>query len=281
MHLVERVHAILLSGGSAFGLTAAGGVMRYLEERDIGFETPYGKVPIVPAAVIFDLGIGSSRARPTMEMAYQACLTASDAPVRQGNVGAGIGATVGKVFGMSWAIKAGQGSAAMHLGDVVIGALVVVNAFGDVISPQNGEILAGARIPFDGNLTTLYQRAPAFANTLAVMKSGVAGKRPAPLGGGQNTIIGVIATNAALNREQAAKIAQMAHDGLARVIQPAHTMFDGDTLFVLGTGTLACDVTTLGACAAEVTAQSVLRAVYEAQTLAGIPAIRDIEMNTR
>ncbi len=272
MHLVERVHAVLLSGGSAFGLQAAEGVVRYLEEQGVGFPTPWGRVPIVPAAVIFDLGIGDPRARPTAEMGYRACQAASREAVRQGNAGAGAGASVGKILGMEHATKAGIGSASMALGEVRVAALVVVNAFGDVVHPKNGQILAGPRVTFAAGQDTSPMQT--FHSTLALMRQNAEGR--AQIFGTVNTVIGVIATNARLNKEQANKVAQMAHDGLARAVVPAHTMYDGDTLFALSTGSHPCDISTLGACAAEVTHQAILKAVYEARTLANIPAARDL-----
>jgi len=273
MHLVERVHAVLLSGGSAFGLCAADGVMQYLEEQGIGFPTPWGGVPIVPAAVIFDLGIGDPRARPTAEMGYRACQRASRDAVRQGNAGAGAGASVGKILGMARATKTGIGSASMRLGEVCVAALVVVNAFGDVVDPQNGRILAGPRVTFPSGQDT--SSMPVFHSTLALMRQTCEG-RDQPFGFVHNTVVGVIATNARMNKAQANKVAQMAHDGLARAVVPAHTMYDGDTLFALSTGTSSCDISTLGAYAAEVTTQAILKAVYEARTLANIPAACDL-----
>ncbi len=272
MHLVERVHAVLLSGGSAFGLQAAEGVMRYLEEQGIGFATPWGHIPIVPAAVLFDLGVGDPRARPTAEMGYRACQAASRQAVRQGNVGAGTGASVGKILGMAHATKAGIGSASMALGAVRVAALIAVNAFGDVVHPQSGQILAGPRVTFSAAEATSSMRV--FHSTLALMRQNAV-TPPSPFGAA-NTIIGVIATNARLNKEQAGKVAQMAHDGLARAVIPAHTMYDGDILFALSTGAQPCDISTLGACAAEVTTRAILKAIHEARTLANIPAARDL-----
>ncbi|RMF46520.1 MAG: hypothetical protein D6755_06500 [Anaerolineae bacterium] len=203
-------------------------------------------------------------------MGYQACVQASDAPVPQGSVGAGTGATVGKILGMEYATKGGLGSASMIVGDVVIGALVVVNPFGDVRDPRNGQIIAGPRVTSAQSKAT--SDAAVFRDTLALMKrnAGVSSQLLS------NTVVGVVATNARLTKEEANKVAQMAQDGLARTIFPAHTMFDGDTIFALSTGSQACDVSTVGACAAEVVADAVVRAVYEAKKLAEIPAYRDI-----
>lgn len=238
LHLVQKVHAVLLAGGSAFGLAAADGVMRYLEERGIGFNARVAKVPIVPAANIFDLALGDPQARPDATMGYAACQAATDAPVEQGNVGAGTGASAGKVLGPGRAIKSGLGSAAVSLGGgLAVGALVAVNPFGDVVDPQSGRILAGAR----------KLRSDELADTLAVLKS-MAGKLI--LRFASNTLVGAVATNARLTKEQANKVAQMAQDGIARAVRPAHTMFDGDTLFALSTGRKRADVNLIGAYAA-------------------------------
>jgi L-aminopeptidase/D-esterase-like protein/GNAT superfamily N-acetyltransferase len=285
MHLVQKAHAIVLSGGSAFGLDAASGVVKWLEERGIGFETRAAKVPIVPAAILYDLAIGRSDVRPDATMGYAACEAASEGPVAEGNVGAGCGATVGKIYGISRAMKAGLGTASMDLGDgLTIGAMVAVNAFGDVIEPSTGRIIAGARnIDAEASLSRalaqgdgkhrLYGDAPHLADTLAVMKSlvGKATLRFAaePL---ENTIIGIVATNADMNKEEINQVAQMAHDGVARAIRPAHTLFDGDTLFALATGGVKADVNTVGAYAAEVVARAIVRAVLNAQPAGGLPA---------
>jgi L-aminopeptidase/D-esterase-like protein len=272
MHLVQKAHAVVLAGGSAFGLEAATGVVRYLEERGIGYDTPVAKVPIVPAAILFDLGIGDPSVRPDVAMGYAACQAADDSPVAEGNVGAGTGATVGKIMGIGQAMKAGLGTASADLGEgLMVGAIVAVNAFGDVIDPQMGQILAGAR-SLDGT---------GFADTLAVMKSLV-GKTSLKFAESRDTIIGVVATNARLNKEEANKVAQMAQDGLARAVRPAHTMFDGDTLFALATGSnnepsMEADVNTVGAYAAEVVAEAIVRAVKTAEGVAGLPAWRDLK----
>jgi L-aminopeptidase/D-esterase-like protein len=256
LHHVEQVHAILLTGGSAFGLDAAGGVMRFLEERSIGYDTGVARVPIVPAAVIFDLAIGRADVRPDATMAYQACLNATADPVAEGNVGAGVGATVGKVLGMQSAMKSGVGSACIEVvAGLFVGALVVVNALGDVV--ENGTIIAGARTE-DG-----------FADTLQVMRNSQAMQSSASA---NNTVIGVVATNAKLSKEEANKVAQMAQDGLARAVRPAHTMFDGDTIFALSTGDIVSDVNLIGAFAAEVFAEAIVRAVKAARHAGGLPA---------
>jgi L-aminopeptidase/D-esterase-like protein len=274
MHLVERVHAVLLAGGSAFGLDAAGGVMRYLEEKRVGFNTGVARVPIVPAAILFDLGLGSSTVRPDAEMGYQACLNASTDPPAEGNAGAGKGATVGKIFGMSRAMKSGLGTAALEIGrGIRVGALVAVNAFGDVVDPNTGAILAGARSIRRGPVRV---GAPgSFANTLDVMKSLV-GRTALSFASRQNTVIGVVITNARLTVEQANKVAQMAQSGVARAIRPAFTMFDGDVLFCLAAGQVRADVNIIGAFAAEAVAQAVVQAVMSARSVEGLPAAADI-----
>jgi L-aminopeptidase/D-esterase-like protein len=266
MHLVQTAHAIVLAGGAAFGLEAATGVVRYLEEQGIGFDVQVARVPIVPAAVLFDLAVGDAAVRPDAAMGYAACQAANGGVVAEGNVGAGSGATVGKIMGMKQAMKAGLGTASVDLGEgLVVGAIVAVNAFGDVIDPQTGQIIAGAR-SLDGT---------GFADTLAVMKSLV-NKTPLEFSGPQNTVIGVVATSARFNKEEANKVAQMAQDGLARAIRPAHTMFDGDTLFALATGSIEADINTVGAYAAEVMAEAIVRAVKAAEGVAGLPAWRDL-----
>jgi len=251
LHTVERVHAVLLAGGSAFGLDAAGGVVRWLEEHKIGFDVRVAKVPIVPAAVVFDLDVGRADIRPDAAMGYAACSAARGGPVAEGRVGAGTGCTVGKVLGMGHASPGGTGTASVDLGGaLVVGAIVVVNAFGDVVDPHTGQILAGAR-PLGGE---------GWADTLATMK-GLVGKTVLRFAGRGHTVIGVVATNARLTKEGANKVAQMAHNGLARAIRPAHTMLDGDTLFALATGKKAADVNLVGAYAAEVVAEAIVRAV--------------------
>jgi L-aminopeptidase/D-esterase-like protein len=275
MHLVQTVHAVVLAGGSAFGLDAASGVVRYLEERKVGFDTRVVKVPIVPAAILFDLGVGRPDVRPDAAMGYQACLNASADPPAEGNAGAGMGASVGKILGMSQAMKGGLGTASLAIGSgVIIAAIAAVNIFGDVIDPGSGRIVAGARTLQKGSLKV--GSGPYFADTLEVMKS-LAGRSALSFMSGQHTAIGVVATNARLDRQGAIKVAQMAHDGLARTVRPAHTMFDGDTIFALSLGERRADVSTVGAFAAEVFAQAVLRAVRTAKPLAGLPAASEVE----
>jgi L-aminopeptidase/D-esterase-like protein len=264
MHLVQEVHAVLLTGGSAFGLAAADGVMRYLETQGVGFDAGAARVPIVPAAVLFDLDLGDSQARPDAVMGLAACQAASADPVPMGNVGAGTGASVGKILGPKRAMKAGLGSAAIELGGgLVVGALMAVNALGDVVHSSSGEILAGARkIGSD-----------ALADTLATMR-GLVGK--VALRFASNTVIGVVAMNARLSKEETNKVAQMAQDGIARAIRPAHTLLDGDTLFALSTGRKRADVNLVGAYAAEVVAQAIVAATEAATGAGGLPAWRDL-----
>jgi L-aminopeptidase/D-esterase-like protein len=259
---VERVQAIVLAGGSAFGLDAATGVMRYLEERGFGYETGAGKVPIVPAAIIFDLNLGDPKIRPAAREGYQACLAAADGRVAEGCVGAGTGATVGKILGVQRAVKSGLGTASETIaGDVVVAALAVVNAVGDVIEPGTGKILAGPRRP-DGR---------GFLSTSELWKGGF--KEAVPP---SNTVIGVVATDARLGKTEANKLARMAQVGIARTIDPCHTMYDGDALFTLSLGEKEADLTALGAATAQVVAQAIVRAIRKAKTLAGVPAARDV-----
>lgn len=271
-NLVDKVHAVVLSGGSAYGLDAASGVMRYLEEKGIGFDTGVARVPIVPAAVLFDLALGRSDRRPDAEMGYRAAAVASESPPAEGNVGAGMGASVGKIFGMKGAMKSGVGTACLDAGGgVLVGALMAVNAFGDVIDPANGQILAGARSVQLGPLA-LGKDASGFADTVQVMRS-FAGRQVMRLAARSNTVIGVVATNARLTKAEATRVAMMAQDGLARTIRPAHTLLDGDTLFALSTGNKAADISTVGAFAAEAVAQAILRAVRKAASAGGLPGL--------
>jgi L-aminopeptidase/D-esterase-like protein len=271
LHLVQNVHAVVLTGGSAFGLDAAGGVMKYLEEKNIGFDTQVARVPIVPAAVLFDLNVGNPKVRPDAAMGYAACQNATSDEAANGNIGAGAGATVGKVFGLGQAMKSGVGTASIDLGGgLIVGALVAVNSFGDVVDPGTGKILAGARkidLPLAKKAEGIQ-----FADTLATMKSFV-GKTIMHFASRSNTVIGVVATNADLTKEETNKVAQMAHDGLARAIRPAHTLFDGDTIFTMATGKKKADVNLIGAYAAEVTAQAIVRSVMFAKSAGGVPGI--------
>ena len=263
--LVEHVHGVLLTGGSAFGLEAAGGVVRYLTGRSIGFPVTGGVVPIVPAAVLFDLGVGDGSVRPGPEMGYQACLDATSDPVAQGNVGAGTGASVGKALGITRGMKGGLGSASERLaGGVVVGAIIALNSWGHIIDPRTGAILAGPRDP----------QTDRPVDTLAILR---AGRMSRPFRSASNTIIGLVATNARLTKDQASKVAQMAQAGLARVVVPCHTMFDGDVLFALSTGTKRADVTAIGALAAQAVLRAALRAVTRAEAAGGLPSVRDLE----
>lgn len=273
IHLVQKAHAIVLAGGSAFGLDAASGVVRYLEERGVGFDVRVAKVPIVPAAILFDLGLGRSDIRPDAAMGYAACQNASPERPAEGNVGAGAGATVGKIFGVGQATKAGIGTASVDLGGgVIVGALMAVNAFGDIIEPTTGKIIAGARKPELPLLPKPSPGAPHFADTLEAAK-GLIGKTALRFArDGESTVIGVVATNAQLGKEDITKVAQMAHDGLARTVRPAHTMYDGDTIFALSLGKKTADVNIVGAWAAEVVAHAILRAVLCAEPAGGLPA---------
>ncbi len=272
VNMVSEVHAVLLSGGSAFGLDAATGVMRYLEEQKIGFNVGVAHVPIVPAVVLFDLAIGSADIRPDAEMGYKAASAASAENKDVGNVGAGMGATVGKILGAQNAMKAGLGTASIDIGGgVIVGAIVAVNAFGDVISPQTGAILAGARSAQVGPIKIGEEGG--FADTLDVLKT-LTGRTVMKLATRGNTVIGAIATNAKLTKAEATKVAQMAQDGLARTIRPAHTMLDGDTIFALSTGNKKADVSTIGAFAAEAMAQAILQGTQEAESAGGIPGLK-------
>jgi len=273
MHLVQQVHAVVLSGGSAFGLDSASGVVRYLEERGVGFDVRVARVPIVPAAILFDLGIGGAGVRPDAAMGYAACLNASAEPVAEGNVGAGTGCTVGKILGMGQAMKSGLGSAAIEIGrGVIVAALAAVNVFGDVIDPNTGQIVAGARAIPESPVQP--GAVGYFADTLQVMRY-LAG-RSIGFARRENTAIGVVATNARLDKEQVNKVAQMAQDGLARAVRPAHTMLDGDTIFALSLGNRKVDVNIVGAFAAEVFALAILRAVRTAAPIASLPAASGI-----
>jgi len=264
MNMVDKVHAIMLAGGSAFGLDAASGVMRYLEEKKIGFDVGVAHVPIVPSAILFDLGVGDASIRPDAAAGYQACKSATaDAP-EEGNVGAGAGATVGKLYGPKRAMKGGLGTASLTVAGVTVGAIVAVNAVGDVLDPSSGRILAGARTA-DGNM---------LLDTRAAV---LAGDLPKSMRAGAATTIGAVATDARLTKAQAQKIAGMAHDGLARAINPIHTMLDGDTIFALGTGASGknANVMLLGVMAAEAMAIAVQRAILSARALEGYPAAVD------
>jgi L-aminopeptidase/D-esterase-like protein len=265
-NIVDRVHAIALSGGSAFGLDTANGVVRWLDERGIGWDTGAARVPIVPSAVLIDLWVGGKPSiRPGADCGYRAASTATGAPVAEGSVGAGAGATVGKLTGLARAMKGGVGSAAIALPNgLVVAAVVAVNALGDIVDPRSGAIVAGARNADDS-----------FADARALLRSGVSLRQSRP---GENTTIGVVATNARLSKAEVSRMALMADDGYARAIVPAHTTADGDTIFSLATGRWdgAADITIIGALAAEAVADAVVRGATQATAAAGVPAARDL-----
>jgi L-aminopeptidase/D-esterase-like protein len=262
-NLVERIHAVLLAGGSAFGLDAAAGVMQYLEERDIGFDVTVTKVPIVCGAVLFDLHVGDHRARPDKKMGYEACLNADNNKSMDGNVGAGTGATVGKILGMDRAMKGGLGTYCVQTGDLKVGAAVAVNCLGDVVDPVTGEILAGV----------LSEDLKTYANTEEIMIREYATKRD-PLSG--NTSIGIIVTNAKLTKSEANKVASMAHNGYGRTLRPAHSMFDGDTIFAIATDQVDGEISVVGLLAARVMEQAVVRAVTKTSSLCGLKCFSDL-----
>jgi len=269
VNLVQQIYAISLSGGSAFGLDSRTGIMRYLDEKNIGFKA-YGSinVPIVPAASLIDLNIGNNpKIRPTADCGYRAAQAATTAPVAEGNVGAGAGATVGKSAGAARGMKGGIGSAAIQMPDgLIVAALVAVNAAGDIIDPATGKVVAGVRTA-DGK---------SLADARVLLTTGAV-RQPARLG--ENTTLGVVATNATLTKTQATKVAEMAHDGFARAIYPSHTMGDGDTIFALATGRLQgnADVSRVGALAAQVVADAIVRAARQATGIPGYPAARDLK----
>jgi L-aminopeptidase/D-esterase-like protein len=263
-HVVNEVHAVCLSGGSAFGLDAAGGVMEFLEERGRGFDVTITRVPTVPTAVIYDLSVGNCRARPDKAMGYAACQAARPEPQGDGSLGAATGASVGKLLGIRQATKGGLGTAFLDgPQDLRVGALAVVNAFGDVLDPATGEILAGARTAPDSR---------EFADSVKLLRQGVVRRRF----GEPNTTIGVVATNALLSREEAQKIAQMGHNALARAIRPVHTLFDGDTVMVLAHPEIAADLHVLGVLAEEALQLAIINAVKSAHNLGVLPSYQDL-----
>ncbi|MEM1246521.1 MAG: P1 family peptidase [Acidobacteriota bacterium] len=271
---VQEVHAVVLSGGSAFGLDAASGTVRYLEEKDIGFDVGVAKVPIVVGAILFDLRVGDASIRPTADCGYAAARTATANPVAQGNEGAGAGATVGKWLGTERAMKGGLGSASITTADgLTVAALVAVNAVGDVVDPYTGRVVAGVR-DADGRL----------ADARKLMREPPPGlPGTAPNEAAQNTTIGVVATNARLDKAQATKFAQMSDDGFARALVPSHTPGDGDTIFALSTGTWngPPDLRRIGALGAEVVAEAILRAVEAAESLEGLPSATELGTTRR
>ncbi|WP_027994948.1 P1 family peptidase [Simplicispira psychrophila] len=255
-NLVEKVHAIVLAGGSAWGLEAATGAMRWLEQQGVGLDVGVGRLPLVPAAVLFDLLVGDMRVRPDAAAGYAACAAASSADPAEGNVGAGAGASVGKLFGMVRAMKGGVGTASVTVGGVTVGALIACNAVGDVLDPDSGQVVAGARTA-DG------------LHLLDTRRALLRGELAQSVLPGTNTTIGVIATDAVISKTQAQRLAVAAHDGLARAINPVHTQLDGDTLFTLGTGASGQHpgMLLLATMAAEATARATLRAVQAARTI--------------
>jgi L-aminopeptidase/D-esterase-like protein len=264
-HLIQQVHAVLLAGGSAYGLDAAAGVMRYLEERGRGFDLTIARVPIVPAAILFDLALGDPNARPDAAMGYRACEGATEGPFARGNVGAGTGATVGKIRGLAGAMKAGLGTACVELADgIKVGAVVAVNALGDVRDPSTGAIVAGARnLSGDG-----------FADTEQLMRGDLSGT----VWGFSNTVIGLVAANARLTKEETNKLAQMAGNGIARCVTPAHTLYDGDVVFALSSAEsgLTVPVSAIGSAAAQAMSAAIVDAVRSAEGVAGVPSARDL-----
>ena len=270
-HISTEVHGVFISGGSAFGLDAAGGVMEYLEERGRGFDVTVTRVPIVPTAVIYDLSVGNCRARPDKAMGFAACQAAKSEAQGDGSLGAGVGATVGKLLGIHQATKGGLGTAFVEGPQgLKVGALAVVNALGDVVDPDTGEILAGVRTAPESR---------EFADTAGLLRQGVVRRRfgePAAA----NTTIGVVATNSRLTREQAQKIAQMSHNALARTIRPVHTLFDGDVVFVLAHPEVDADLHVTGLLAETVLQQAIVNAVKSAHNLGVLPSYQDLRQGS-
>ncbi|MCF8125118.1 MAG: P1 family peptidase [Desulfotignum sp.] len=265
VNLVQQAHAVLITGGSAFGLDAAAGVMAFLEERQIGFDVQVTHVPIVCGAALFDLALGDHRIRPDKEMGYQACVNAGTHESCQGSVGAGTGASVGKISGMDRAMKGGLGCFAFQAGDLKVGALVAVNCLGDVIDPETGKKLAGV----------LHQDKTSLDDTETIMIQSFA--PDANLFAG-NTSLGVVITNADLTKARATKLAAMAQNGFARTMRPAHSMFDGDTIFAMSWGNVAADLSVVGILAARAVERAVVAAVKNAQSLCGIPGYQELGM---
>lgn len=264
MEMVDKINAVVLSGGSAFGLDASSGVMEYLEEKGIGFDVTVAKVPIVCQAVLFDLAFGNPKVRPDKQMGIEACKNSEtyDDDIN-GNIGAGYGATVGKFLGSSYSMKGGLGTYAVKIGNLEVGAIVAVNCLGDVVDPSNLDIIVGA-----------YDREKnKFLNTEKIILDNLEHPKN-PFKG--NTTIGIIVTNANFTKAQANKVASMAHNGYGRTMRPAHTMFDGDTIFTMATNKVDADVTTVGMIAAQVMEQAIIRGVKSAQGLLGIPSYSDI-----
>ncbi len=267
LNLVEKVNGLFFSGGSAFGLSAADGVRRYLKESNIGFDTGHGMVPIVAGAIIFDLAVNKTGVYPGGDLAFEACRNASSAPVEEGSAGSGLGATVGKLFGFERCMKGGVGSSILHgAAGLEVGALMVVNAFGDIVDPDTGMKVAGARKSRES--CELVETVPALMKMISFT-----GGFP----GSESTVIGALATNALLNKVQLTKVAQMTHDGLARTVYPVHTQYDGDAIFALSCGTLkGVEVSLIGALAVIAAGEAILRAVRKAQGVEGIPAVSGV-----
>ena len=264
VNLVQKIHAVMLAGGSAFGLDAAAGVMQYLEEKNIGFDVQVTRVPLVSGAVLFDLMIGDWRIRPDKAMGYQACVNAGCSPCKQGCIGAGTGATVGKILGPERAMKSGLGCHAVQVGALKVGAMVAVNCLGDVIDPWTREKLAG---PLNEDMESLADTENIMIDTGSEKKNLFAG----------NTTIGVVVTNASFTKAEATKLASMAQNGYARTLRPAHTMFDGDTIFAMSTGSVEADLSTVGLLAVQMMERAVISAVTQATSLCGIMSYRDLK----
>lgn len=263
VNLVDKIHAVVLSGGSAFGLDAASGVMQYLEEKNVGFDVSVTKVPIVCSAVLFDLIIGDHRIRPDKAMGYEACKNSETNKIREGNIGAGAGATVGKILGPHNSMKGGLGCYAVQVGELQVGAVIAVNCLGDIIEPSTGKIIAGA----------LNEDKKTFADTEEIMISRYSEKKNLFSG---NTTIGVVITNGKFTKSEMNKIASMAHNGYGRAMRPAHSIFDGDTIFTMSTGKIDADINVVGLLAARVVEQAVVRAVKNAEGILGYKAYSDM-----
>ncbi|MFL0196689.1 P1 family peptidase [Clostridium sp. WILCCON 0269] len=263
VNLVDKIHAVVLAGGSAFGLDAAGGVMQYLEERDIGFDVTVTKVPIVCEAVLFDLSIGDFHIRPDKVMGYEACKNSELNLCENGNIGAGAGATVGKIKGSEYAMKGGLGSFAVQVGELKVGAVVAVNCLGDVVDSKTGNIVAGA-LDEDGK---------SFANTESIMLETYYEKKNLF---NSNTTIGVVATNGEFTKSEMNKIASMAHNGYGRAMRPAHSIFDGDTIFSMATGKVKADLNVVGFLSAQVMETAIMNAIKSADSILGYKSYKDI-----
>lgn len=267
MEMVDKIHAVVLSGGSAFGLDASSGVMEYLENKDIGFDVTVAKVPIVCQAVLFDLAFGNAKIRPDKKMGLEACKNSEIySDDINGNIGAGYGATVGKFLGPDFSMKGGLGTYAIRLGELEVGAIVAVNCLGDVVDPSNLNILAGA---YDRNNKKFLDTEKIIIDNLENPKNPFKG----------NTTIGIIVTNANFTKAEANKVASMAHNGYGRTMRPAHTMFDGDTIFTMSTNKVKADVTTVGMLSANVMEKAIIRAIKSAQGLFNIPSYSDLSNN--